>query len=224
MHTPRVLLYAALALAALVGCDGRAVVGGNVSRDASVDSALDAPAACPSPLRACIGRCIDPRSDRDNCGACGRSCGTGNVCQNGACVPDCTADETLCAGASSGDGGAALRCVSLQTDLANCGACGNACGQNQVCSNGMCVFMCGAGTTECTRTTSDLDAGTSTTRYCADLTADRANCGACGNTCQEGYACSDGRCRLRCPELQIACGVSGADAGPMGGGEACVGG
>nr|MBK7065077.1 hypothetical protein [Deltaproteobacteria bacterium] len=51
---------------------------------------------CPSPLLSCNQRCADPRTDRENCGACGRSCSTGNVCQNGACVPDCGTGETLC--------------------------------------------------------------------------------------------------------------------------------
>ena len=127
------LALAVMGLAALVGCDGTAVVGG-YAPDATMkdigNDAVDAPDAvvCPSPLIGCNGRCTDPRNDRQNCGACNRACGTGETCQNNACVPDCASGETLCG--SSGDAGASLRCVSLQTDRMNCGACGNACGRD----------------------------------------------------------------------------------------------
>lgn len=39
-------------------------------------------------------------------------------------------------------------CVqNLKTNLANCGACGHACGANQVCTNGACA--CAAGFEDC---------------------------------------------------------------------------
>ncbi|MFO0653229.1 MAG: hypothetical protein U0326_43820, partial [Polyangiales bacterium] len=181
------------ALVAFTACDGTAVVGGIAPPDATfldTPDAADAGLVCPSPLAACGGRCTDPRTDRENCGACGRFCGAANVCQNGACVPDCTAGETLCMTAATGDAGASLRCVSLQTSRENCGACGTACGRDQVCTGGVCTFMCTGTTTECMGA-ADMDAGTSG-RYCAELQTDRLNCGACGNTCQEGYTCQDG--------------------------------
>ena len=94
-------MAALLSVAVVAACDGVAVVGGRApdSNDASMDSALDAPdaVACPAPLVSCNERCIDPRADRENCGACRRACGSSEVCQNGACVPDCAVGESLCA-------------------------------------------------------------------------------------------------------------------------------
>src|SRR5215472_404190 len=49
-----------------------------------------------------------------------------------------TGSEPACAPSQMCDGG----CVDLQHDPANCGMCGHACGVNQVCSVGMCTYMC----------------------------------------------------------------------------------
>ena len=88
-----------------------------------------------------------------------------------------------------------MTCANTQNDDQNCGACGTVCGTDQVCAGGMCTFMCTGTTTECSAPLA-MDGGT--LRYCADLMTDRANCGACGNACQEGYACMAGRCHIRC--------------------------
>src|SRR5438105_2763104 len=49
--------------------------------------------------------------------------------QSGAvATPVCNAGETLCNNV----------CKNLQTDVANCGACGNACAAGQACANGLC--------------------------------------------------------------------------------------
>mgnify|MGYP003349558263 CR=1 FL=1 len=40
-------------------------------------------------------------------------------------------------------------CRDLQTDLANCGACGTTCPSGQVCSRGACVTSCATGLTDC---------------------------------------------------------------------------
>jgi hypothetical protein len=212
-----------LAAALSLGCDGRSVVGGPALDAAMVsdivDVTMDAALMCPDTQRACAGRCVDLRSDRAHCGACGVSCSAGNVCQNGACVPDCMMGETLCMGAG-GDAGAALRCVSLRTDRTHCGACGNACGQDQVCSNGMCTFMCTGSATECMRAGGE--------RYCADVQSDRtkhvrdllrdgthrlhgrraATCRAtartaarAATTCAAGRS-ARGRCVVSCPGLR----------------------
>ncbi len=47
------------------------------------------------------------------------------------------------------------------------------------------ALSCAAGNTRC---------GVS----CVDLRTDVVNCGACGNACAVGFACSDGRCVCRC--------------------------
>ena len=110
-------------------------------------------------------------------------------------------------------GDAGVACVNTRSSNQHCGGCGQACGQNQVCSDGMCTFMCRSTQTECM--------GAGGERTCADLQSDRMNCGACGNACMDGYGCIAGRCRLGCTELLTPCS-NGADAGPSGGGEACV--
>ena len=90
------------------------------------------------------------------------------------CVPDCATGEALCPGAAGGDGGTALRCVSLQTSRENCGACGTTCGRDQVCAGGTCTFMCTGAATECMGAPGDMDGGASG-RYCAELQSDRMN-------------------------------------------------
>lgn len=43
--------------------------------------------------------------------------------------------------------------------------------------------------------------------YCANLSSDRYNCGACGRVCSAGYSCSSGQCvRTGCPSGYIDCG------------------
>jgi hypothetical protein len=68
--------------------------------------------------------CVDPKTDHDNCGACGVTCGAMEACSNGTC---CAAGMTGCGGA----------CVNLQSDPNNCGVCGLKCQ--------MAAPLCGAG-------------------------------------------------------------------------------
>ncbi|HXX66616.1 MAG TPA: hypothetical protein VEK07_05520, partial [Polyangiaceae bacterium] len=79
-----------------------------------------------------------------------------------------------------------LTCVNEQSDNLNCGACGNACGAQEVCSSGSCHSQCVTGQTLCTPS--------SGSPYCADTQSDSANCGTCGNTCAAGQECSGGAC------------------------------
>ncbi|HEY1958920.1 MAG TPA: hypothetical protein VGH28_25080 [Polyangiaceae bacterium] len=53
-------------------------------------------------------------------------------------APTCTGTQTACGSA----------CVDLQSDDANCGACGHACGTGSTCTSGFCppVTLCNAGT------------------------------------------------------------------------------
>jgi hypothetical protein len=85
----------------------------------------------------------------------------------GACPPEpvtCTPPETAC-----GD-----TCVNLQTDEANCGQCGRACGANEVCNNGL---ACQAATClPVTDTTGDVSLAAN-----GDLTATTEGAAAGGN-------------------------------------------
>jgi len=83
----------------------------------------------------CWGKCVDLQTDTFNCGSCSMACagevGPGEssvgVCVAGECQLTCLPGYTICGG----------RCLDLSSDPANCGACGNDCG-NEACVNGTC--------------------------------------------------------------------------------------
>lgn len=102
--------------------------------------------------------------------------------------PNCSSGQTDCSGA----------CVDVASDARHCGACGNACGADQACSNGMCVLDCVSGQTNCSGA-------------CIDTNKDYANCGACGNACAAGEVCSNGACALSCQDGLTDCGGSCTD-------------
>ncbi|MFK7986308.1 MAG: MXAN_6577-like cysteine-rich protein [Sandaracinaceae bacterium] len=77
------------------------------------------------------------------------------------------------------------RCVDVDVDPSNCGACGASCEDGEVCSAGACADGCGAGTVECEGA-------------CADTDVDPSNCGGCGMACAIGSACVDGACAIAC--------------------------
>jgi hypothetical protein len=145
--------------------------------------------------------CANTNSDGANCGDCGVVCGQGQVCQAGKCQNGCAAPdggvETLC----TPEGGAPY-CADTNSDNANCGGCGVACGQGQVCQNGQCANGCvgpdGGPETLCTP-----DGGSP---YCANTGTDGSNCGGCGIVCGQGQVCSNGTCSLVCGQGLTACG------------------
>jgi hypothetical protein len=85
-------------------------------------------------------------------------------------------------------------CVDLQSDDANCGACGQACAQGTRCESGRCVTTC-----------SGLVCGDT----CVDAMNDPNNCGACGVTCSPMHAtgvCVAGQCgHSQCDEEWFDC-------------------
>lgn len=98
--------------------------------------------SCPSGEYACAGKCIDPMSDQNYCGArsdCtgGAACGPGESCYQAKCEPLCPAGQVMCQGS----------CIDPQTDHTFCGAsaycvgaaAGVTCLPTQTCVGGLCV-------------------------------------------------------------------------------------
>lgn len=72
-------------------------------------------------------------------------------------------------------------CVATASDPAHCGGCGQACGNEQVCSNGTCTDGCTSGQLACDRA-------------CVDPSTDPRHCGGCGQGCASGQTCRSGQC------------------------------
>jgi hypothetical protein len=156
-------------------------------------------------------------------------------------VPEATdasaeTDGDTCGGASlkCGDAG----CVDPRFDPLNCGGCGLACKEGEVCSLGTCSTSCAAPLLRCGATCVDVRhdptncggcgnkciegeacgptgcvAGCTKpllecAMACVDTKNDPTNCGTCGNTCKSGFACSDGKCTDTCVFPLQRCGLS----------------
>jgi hypothetical protein len=143
-------------------------------------------------------------TDPSHCGGCSACPSPANAlafCSNSLCSFNCDAGYLDCNGPSSTDG-----CeVNKLTDLANCGACGNACDTARAnaaatCSNGQCVYTCNAGFSDC-----DNDLQAITSNGCETATAaDITTCGGCGKTCADPArknttpSCAGGACSWAC--------------------------
>lgn len=131
----------------------------------------------------CDGSCVNPNTNRQNCGRCGARCADDEDCVDGACTLNCESGLTDCAGA----------CRDLASDEVNCGECGQSCAPDEVCQNASCTPICGPGLVEC--------AG-----RCVDLLSDASNCGECGMVCAGNLLCSEGSCT--CGVGLTACGAA----------------
>lgn len=76
----------------------------------------------------CNQKCFDMSSDPAHCGACDKSCGASQICQNSACVTCVPSTYVNCNN----------RCVDLKATGSNwnCGRCNNVCSR---CLNGECM-------------------------------------------------------------------------------------
>jgi hypothetical protein len=124
------LLLCCLLGALATACGGgRPVVVGDAGRDVPADVVVDAPLTCGTGETLCADRCVNTATDRAHCGACGTTCGSGQICTAGRCEFSCPASQTLCG----------ALCVTLASDRLNCGACGRTCAPTQRCSGGTCL-------------------------------------------------------------------------------------
>jgi hypothetical protein len=97
-------------------------------------------------------------------------------------------------------------CEETQSDLSNCGACGNVCPSiangAPACSSGACTGACNYGFSTC--------GGFPANGCNFDLLVDSRNCGGCGNVCftpaNGSTYCSNGRCFPQCPQGYGLCG------------------
>ena len=121
--------------------------------------------------------------------------------------------------------------VHFETDMLNCGVCGNACDTTENCSAGTCVpAECPKGQERCNNVCvnlasvhiADCNGDTITCNdgfkqcdenkvACNDLNQDIENCGTCGNRCKDGEACFRGECRINTCESQneTLCDING---------------
>lgn len=141
--------------------------------------------ACPPCRKRKQGKCKAKVPD-------GRAC-PGGSCRSGRCVPT-PAEPTTCVGGQTACAGI---CVDLQTDVKNCGLCGNMCGQGESCDSAAC--HCGSGNA-CTGGQTCIgglccpSAETNCSGTCVALSSDPNHCGACGVACSVGAMCDHGIC------------------------------
>jgi len=95
--------------------------------------------------------------------------------------PTAGGEEGPCPGGGSPCGS---ECVFLGSDEANCGVCGNVCGQGEECIAAQCVDLdpCDGGP------------GTPCGPDCVDIESDPNHCGDCYQDCDEGQSCAGGMC------------------------------
>jgi hypothetical protein len=90
---------------------------------------------------------FDILTDAKNCGGCGIVCANGGACTQGRCPGGPIGGTDGGVGTDGGQGGVLATCVKdgtticvdIQSDPANCGACGRACTATQYCGGGTCM-------------------------------------------------------------------------------------
>ncbi|TVR02521.1 MAG: hypothetical protein EA398_07245 [Deltaproteobacteria bacterium] len=152
---------------------------------------------CDGTTLLCTGE-ADLQSDPANCGTCGRTCRSDQICGAGACA--CPSGRIECDG----------QCVTPNA----CGGCGNFSRTiGSECQN--------CGTWQCDGNGGWTCAGQTSTQ------TDPANCGTCGNVCTGGQSCSEGSCSCSSGQILCGgqcvdpnpCGGCGPLTGPVG--QAC---
>lgn len=185
------------------------------STGASQDSGtLPINGQCSAGLSLCSGKCVDLKTDQNNCGACGFSVPFGETCVNGqfssslvqntrttitthGTQVSCPPGQTSCSGT----------CRNLLTDTAHCGSCGTPCLPGQTCKDARCAIAGTATTVTSTNAPATLVAELSCSgretacgNSCVDLFSDKKNCGVCSRACGSQEICVNARCGPACTE------------------------
>ncbi|MEM3654615.1 MAG: NosD domain-containing protein, partial [Candidatus Micrarchaeia archaeon] len=179
----------------------------------------------------CAGNCINPLTDPSNCGGCGKTCYTGQICSNGTCI--CPFGLSLCNS----------QCVNTLYNPSHCGGCGISC-PSGICIDGKCIGSCSEGyvllngscikqaecsifTIPCGQSCCPISQKCNTEtltcefspckngliqcdQYCINPLIDPFNCGSCNNRCPLDSYCSNGQCvklstLITCEEGKINC-------------------
>ena len=160
--------------------------------------------ACVGGQIVCEGRCVDPQTDMNFCGAtgnckdenAGEKCTDGRFCSGALCATSCQEGLFLCDD----------KCVDGTSNPYYCGVTsdcteannGTKCEDTQVCVSGKCEYnSCKEPETLCSTTAGNR---------CINIQSDDAdNCGACGYKCAEhpvanaeAIGCSAGVCQYKC--------------------------
>lgn len=123
-------------------------------------------------------------------------CGSASGLEIPEAVDASAETDTGCGGAFLGCGDAG--CIDPRFDPKNCGGCGVACKEGEVCSLGACSATCSEPLARCGS-------------RCVDPANDPANCGKCGNACKDGEACGPTGCTATCSAPLTRCGASCID-------------
>lgn len=220
--------------AAILRLPGRvleAIIGtsmGGGEKPADTASGISGSVACQSTgLTDCSGTCKNLLSDFWNCGACGISCGLGEVCSNGICVPEISVKGNAALALpghcqAQGKTACGSGCADLSSDAQNCGSCGNACPSQAKCLNGICVETTTQQVYYPNPNVQDYCASQgrmSCSGSCVNLLTDASNCGSCGNACRSPASCRNGICvaPVATPAVPVASTTSPPlDCGKMG--------
>ena len=146
---------------------------------------------CMDGQTACGSTCVSLQTDVNNCGGCGNVCNSAHASGEACTAGNCTI--VVCnPGFADCDGVAANGCeVNTQTDLHNCGGCGNVCNSahatGEACTAGNCtIVVCNPGFADCD--------GVAANGCEVNTETDLHNCGTCGHLCTGGTTCSAGSC------------------------------